>query len=121
MRRAQGFTLVELVVTIVLLGMAAAAVGVFIVPAMQGYQAQRQRAELVDSTEAALRRMARDIRIAVPNSIRVTTALTGATGFALELVPTVDGGRYCVAGDANCDARPEGANARLDVSTADGN
>jgi MSHA biogenesis protein MshO len=119
-RLARGFTLIELVVTIVLLGIISATIGVFIVPAMQGYEAQRQRSRLTDSTEGALRKIARDIRIAVPNSVRVTTVLVGATGFALELAPSADGGRYCVAGDANCDTRPEGANALLDVSAADG-
>jgi MSHA biogenesis protein MshO len=107
-------------VTIVLIGIVAATTGIFIVPAMEAYQAQRQRAELVDAAESALRRVARDIRGAVPNSIRVTNALVGATGFALELIPSADGGRYCIAGEANCSARPEGANALLDVSAADG-
>lgn len=117
--RARGATLIELVVVIVLIGVVAATIGIFIAPAMEAYQAQRQRAELVDAAESALRRVARDIRIAVPNSIRVTNTLVGATGFALELIPSADGGRYCVAGEANCSVRPEGANALLDVSAAD--
>jgi MSHA biogenesis protein MshO len=117
--RARGVTLIELVVVIVLIGIVAATASIFIAPAMEAYQAQRQRADLVDGAESALRRIARDIRSAVPNSVRVTTVLVGATGFALELIPSADGGRYCVAGDANCSTRPEGANALLDVSAAD--
>ena len=116
--RPHGMTLIEMVIVIVLMGIIGATIGMFIVPMMQSYQAVRQRAELVDSAESALRRIARDIRIAVPNSIRVRTDLVGATGFALELVPTADGGRYCVSGDANCASRPGDPN--LDVSAADG-
>ena len=114
--KPRGMTLVEMVIVIVLMGVVGVMVGMFIVPAIQSYAAVRQRAELVDSAESALRKIGRDIRLAVPNSIRVRTDLVGATGFALELVPTVDGGRYCVSGDANCDAR--GVGASLDVSAS---
>jgi len=89
-----GFTLMEMVITIVILGIISTSFGIFIVPAINSYNAQTQRAALVDVAEEALRRMTRDIRIAVPNSVRVTSP-TGTGGFAIELVPTVDGGRYC--------------------------
>jgi MSHA biogenesis protein MshO len=115
--RPRGITLLELIVVIVLMGVIGSTIGMFIVPMMQSYQAVAQRAELVDSAESALRRIGRDIRLAVPNSIRVRKDLAGATGFALELVPTVDGGRYCVSGDANCALRPGDPN--LDVSGSD--
>ena len=54
------------------------------------------RATLVDAAESAVRRMARDIRTALPNSARVTNTPGG--GFALELVPIVDGGKYTTDG-----------------------
>lgn len=98
--RGRGFTLMEMVITIIILSIVATTFGVFIVPAVNANQAVERRAALVDSAEIALRRMARDIRIALPNSVRVS--YIAGTGFAIEMIPTVDGGRYCLAGDANC-------------------
>lgn len=100
-RRRGGFSLIEMVVVIVLMGIVSASFAVFIVPAVNAYNASVQRATLVDAAESALRRMARDIRIAVPNSVRVTNS---ATGFTLEMVPSVDGGRFCATGLADCGA-----------------
>jgi MSHA biogenesis protein MshO len=102
--RLRGMTLMELIVVIVLLGILGVSFGVFIVPALTAYNALAQRATLVDAAESALRRMARDVRIAVPNSVRITIA---GSGFTLEMVPTVDGGRYCATGLANCTAASE--------------
>jgi len=88
---AAGFTLVELIIVIVLIGVVAAITAAFITRPIEGYVDLTRRAALVDSAESALRRMARDIRIALPNSVRVTN--TGS-GYALEMLPTLDGGRY---------------------------
>ena len=46
-----------------------------------------QRASLVDIAETALLRMTREIRLALPNSVRLS-------GTAIEFLRTVDGGRY---------------------------
>lgn len=97
--RCFGFTLIELIVVIVLLGIIGSAFGMFFLPAFQSYQAVARRADLTDAAESALRRVARDIRISLPNSVRVTN--TG-TGFALEMIPTIDGGRYCIDATGNC-------------------
>ncbi len=96
---SRGFSLVEMITVLILIGIVGAAFATFLSPAVRSFQNQTSRAALVDSAESALRRMARDIRIAVPNSIRITNT---ATGFALEMVPTVDGGRYCANGLADC-------------------
>jgi MSHA biogenesis protein MshO len=95
-------TLIELVVVIALTAIVASMVGVFIIRPVEGYTALSRRAELVDSAESALRRMARDIRLAVPNTVRRTDL---GPGFALELLPAVDGARYATAEappNANC-------------------
>lgn len=97
--RPSGMTLIELVMVIILLGILGTSFGLFIVPMVNGYNAMVQRAALVDAGESALRRMARDIRIAVPNSVRISAV---GSGFALELVPTVDGGRFCATGLVDC-------------------
>jgi MSHA biogenesis protein MshO len=54
---------------------------------MQGYVDTAARAELVGKADAALDRMARDLRAAAPYSVRVT-------GNALEWVPITGFGRY---------------------------
>lgn len=101
--RASGFSLIEMIVVIVVLGIVSVSFGVFILPAITAQQAVARRAELVDAAEGALRRMSRDIRISVPNSVRMTNVIAGGTGFAIEMIPTADGARYCTAGTADCD------------------
>ena len=89
--RVRGMTLIELVVVIMLTGIVASMAAVFVLRPVQGYADLGRRAELVDAAESALRRMTRDIRLAAPNSVRATNV---GSGFALELLPAIDGGRY---------------------------
>lgn len=98
----RGFSLVEMVITIVLLGIIAVAAGTFLLPMFNARQGMERRAALVESAESAIRRVSRDIRIAVPNSVRVTNVLAVGSGFAIELIPTADGVRYCTVGTADC-------------------
>lgn len=88
-RTAQGFTLVELVMVIALAGVVAVMVGVALSRPMEGYLAQGRRTELVDLASGALGRLARDVRLAVPNSLRVSS-----DGRGLELMLTHVAGRY---------------------------
>jgi len=90
----RGFTLVELIFTIVISGIMVAVAAMFIVRPMQGYVDLGRRAMLVDGAENALRMMARDIRNALPNSVRLINNPGGSAGFALELVPIIDGAMY---------------------------
>jgi len=69
-------------------GILAAITGAVITRPMQGYEALTQRADLVDQAEMALRRMQRDIRRALPNSIRVSG------GNTIEMVNVVEGIAY---------------------------
>lgn len=84
-----GFTLIEMVVVIVIIGILAALGGQLIVGPVTGYVDLARRTRLVDQAEMALRRMQRDLRQALPNSIRIAGG-----GQYLELLHTVDGGRY---------------------------
>ncbi len=86
--RTEGFTLVELVMVIALAGVVAMMIGAVMSRPMQGFVDQSRRAELVDLASGALNRIARDIRLAVPNSVRVTG------GNRLELLRSPIGGRY---------------------------
>ena len=92
-RRSAGFTLVESVMVIAMTGVLAAVVSLFIARPVQAYLANSARADLVDQADNALRRIGRDLRLALPNSTRVT-----ASGLALELVPTTGGARYATEG-----------------------
>jgi MSHA biogenesis protein MshO len=91
-----GFTLVELIVVIVIVGILAALGGMFIARPIEGFLDLSRRATLVDAAETALRRMQRDVRQSLPNSVRIT-----ADGQCLELLHTVDGGRYRLEGPGN--------------------
>lgn len=88
--RESGFTLVEMIIVIVITGIIAGIVAIFIKAPVQGYVDSARRAELTDIADTALRRMARDIRIAVPNSVR----FSNCTAPCVEFIPTKDGGRY---------------------------
>ena len=87
--RQAGFTLVELVVVIVISGVIASMVSTFIAQPVQAYVDLNRRATLVDAADSALRRMARDVRRALPNSVRINAA-----GDTIELLNTLDGARY---------------------------
>ncbi len=88
----RGFTLIEMIVVMVITGIIGGMVAVFIRAPIQGYMDSSRRAEMTDIADTALRRLARDIRTAVPNSIRVTNC--GGTQTCIEYLPTKAGGRY---------------------------
>lgn len=96
--RLLGYTLIETVVVVVIVGILAAGASAFIVRSVEGYTDVSRRAALVEAAESALRRMARDLHRALPNSVRVTDPGTGS--FALELLPTLDGAKYSKDGQA---------------------
>ena len=91
---ARGFTMVEAVVVMVITGIVGGMVAVFLKWPVHNYVDSSQRAELSDIADTAVRRMAREIRLAVPNSIRVSADLS-----AVEFVPSKTGGRYLAAED----------------------
>jgi MSHA biogenesis protein MshO len=90
-RRARGFSLVEMIVVIAITGVIAAAVAFFIRRPVEGYVDAARRAELTDIADTALRRMTRDLRSALPNSMRITS---NASGTYIEYLQTSGGGRY---------------------------
>lgn len=86
-----GFTLVEMIVVITITGIIGGIVAMFIRAPVQGYLDSARRAEMTDIADIALHRMGRDIRTAVPNSVRLPTP-AGST--YIEFLPTKAGGRY---------------------------
>ena len=94
-----GATLIEMVIVIVISALIAGGVAVFISRPFEGYIDAARRAELSDVADTALRRMTRDLRSALPNSIRITCVPAGCTDemtrvYYLEYLQTRGGGRY---------------------------
>ena len=99
-KRHKGFSLVEMIMVIVITGILGGIVAVFLRMPIQGYMDSARRAEMTDIADTALRRIARDIRTAVPNSVRPT-----GTNTYIEFLPTRSGGRYranATGGTSNC-------------------
>jgi MSHA biogenesis protein MshO len=75
------------------------------------YTSQTRRAMLVDAADSALRFIGRDLRAALPNSVRVSAS---GSVTALELLATADGARYQDSGPLSNPA------LALDLTAADG-
>ncbi|HEX5362710.1 MAG TPA: prepilin-type N-terminal cleavage/methylation domain-containing protein [Gallionella sp.] len=116
---SKGFTLVEMIMVIVITGIIGGIVAVFLKAPIQQYADVARRADMTDIADTALRRMSRDLRLALPNSVRVSGACDGVGSCNLEFIPTHGGGRYRagVGGGAGCAASPGGE--ELDFTVAD--
>jgi MSHA biogenesis protein MshO len=89
MKRFQrGFTLLEAIIVITITGIIAAVVAVFIRAPVQAYFDSARRAELTDIADTAVRRISRDLHLALPNSVRL------ANPQVMEFLQTRTGGRY---------------------------
>lgn len=85
----RGFTLIELIVVISLLGVISLVSVGFITSTVQGYADMTRRDQLASSVKVAVERMARELRNALPNSIRVSS-----DGSCLEFIPSVAASVY---------------------------
>jgi len=110
LRGSRGFTLVEMIVVIVITGVLGASVAIFLRRPVEAYVDVARRAELSDIADTALRRITRDLRTALPNSIRIATA--GNVTY-LEYLQTSGGGRYRSMADSG------GGGDMLDFAAAD--
>lgn len=86
---SSGFTLIELIAVIVILSILATIGTGFVVKTTEAYQRTQTRALLVNTSRQALERMTRQLRIALPYSLRVTNS-----GSCLEFMPIAGGGNY---------------------------
>ncbi|RZT10793.1 MSHA biogenesis protein MshO [Duganella sp. CF402] len=94
--KQHGFTLVEAVIVMVVTGVLAGVMVLFIRQPVQNYVDAAGRAELSDTADLALRRMARELRGALPNSIR-TNFNNGV--WYVQFIPAKAGGQYLAVED----------------------
>ncbi len=71
-QQARGFTLVELITVIIILGVVGVGIASFVRGSMQIYLDVNTREALLTESRFAIERMTRELRRAVPNSIRIT-------------------------------------------------
>lgn len=88
-RGDRGFTLVEMIISIVITGIVVSMMAMFGRGQVSAYIDVNNRAKLSDAADTTLRRIARELQAALPNSVRVS-------GNFLEFVPIHDAGRYRV-------------------------
>lgn len=80
---------------IVITGIIAGMVAVFIRSPIDAYLAAERRAAMTDEADLAARRMGRDFRAALPNSIRMPSSLNAdPSDQCIEFMPTKIGARY---------------------------
>jgi len=103
--KSSGFTLIELITVIVILGVLATAISSFIKLATQIYSETTARDQLVSSARFAIERLNREVRNALPNSLRLTDS-----DQCLEFTPIIESTTY-----TDIPVAPEGSSNTVDV------
>lgn len=88
-KSTRGFTLIEMIAVIVILSILAALGGTFVVSSTNSYQSSQTRTRLVNTGRQAIERMSRQLRIALPYSVRLTNS-----NRCVEFMPIASGGNY---------------------------
>lgn len=88
-RLCRGFTIVELVMVLVVLGILSLGAVRFLTDASNGFASTVSRGQLARELRQSLEDLSRGLREALPGSVRVD-----GSGRCLELVPVIQGGTY---------------------------
>ena len=99
----RGMTMIEAIIVIVITGIIGSVVAMFIRLPVRGYTDAVARAAATDLADSAMRRLARDLRLALPNSIR---APAGAGSKYIEFIETTAGLRYLAEDDMDAALLP---------------
>lgn len=95
-QRQRGFTLVEAIVVMVIIGIIGGTMVLFIRQPVQNYIDAGARADIGDTADLALRRIMRELHGALPNSVRSTSSGSVAL---LEFIPAKAAGVYLSSED----------------------
>ncbi len=98
LRFQRGVTMVEMIVVIVITGIIGGVVALFIRLPVQGYTDSVARASATDAADITLRRLARDLRLALPNSVRIQSTAAPDVRY-IEFLQTSGGLRYLAEDD----------------------
>lgn len=104
-KKLLGFTLIEMIVVIIILGVLAAGISTFVSLSTQIYTEATARDQLVSSARFAIERLNRDIRNALPNSLRLTNL-----NRCLEFTPIIESTTY-----TNIPVAPEGNSNTINI------
>ncbi|GAB1259528.1 prepilin-type N-terminal cleavage/methylation domain-containing protein [Aurantivibrio plasticivorans] len=85
----RGFTLIELIAVIVIITILAVMGSSFVLQTANAYHDTVNRTRLIQTARQSIEQLTRYLRIAVPNSIRVS-----ANNLCIEWIPVVGGGHY---------------------------
>jgi MSHA biogenesis protein MshO len=111
MNLQRGATLIELVITLLVTGIVAGVAVPLIEQPIRAYDQLSRRAQLVDTADAALSRIASEVHAALPNSLRV-----GCSGQCIDWLQSVGGGRYRAAGPGDwLDFDPASGDDRFEI------
>jgi MSHA biogenesis protein MshO len=113
-KSARGFTLIEIIVVIVVLSILAVLGGKFITESTASYQTTQARSRLVNTSRQAMERMSRQLRAALPNSVRLTNG-----GSCIEFLPIAAAGNYVNKVPDAVNAAPPSASIQVSPHTID--
>lgn len=86
-QKSHGFTLIELITVIIVLGVVSVGVSGFIRTGMEIYNDTTERDQLLGDSRFLMERLTRELRLAIPNSVRVS-ANNSQTIQCIEFVPS---------------------------------